>query len=87
MGTLPREKKLAILEWSSVHVLNRGPTGIRSPVDELDPIHRGGAILIRINAVICCLTGGNQLNVKEMAGIRQGIPRCVIRTKTETSAS
>jgi hypothetical protein len=63
------------------------PAGIRSQVDQLDPIHRGGVILIRINVVTCCRTGGNQLKVKEMAGIRQGIPRCVIRTESQTSAS
>ena len=48
MGTLPREKKLARLEGSSIHALNCGPAGVRSPADELDPFHGRGVMLIRI---------------------------------------
>lgn len=47
MGTLPREKKLASLEGSSIHALNCGLAGVR-PVDELDPFHRRGVMLVRI---------------------------------------
>lgn len=87
MGTLPREKKLASLGGSSIHVFNRGPAGIRSPADGLDPIHSGGVMLVCVKAVTNYRTSGNQSKVKEMAGIRQDIPRCVIRKENQTSTS
>ena len=33
------ERERASLEGSSIHVLNRGPAGVRSPVDGLDPFN------------------------------------------------
>ena len=46
MGTLPKENKLARLEGSSIHALNYGPAGVRSPVDELDPLHGCSVMLL-----------------------------------------